>query len=152
MASVNVGLIANADRVSNTNPLPVKMLDANLNQLDFSGINQRYRLLSSAASVNAVSVSAVPARLSLLKGFNLAAYPIWLHVYNIATLPTVGTSIPYLTFRLPFMSEFEENVPEGIKFDTGIGIGFTTGQADNSSVAIAAGDIVDFLALYSITT
>jgi len=74
--------------------------------------------------------------------FNLAATVRYVKIYNKATAPTVGTDTPVMT--IPLVTGGGANVEYniGIPFSLGLGIGATTGVADNDTGAPAANDVV----------
>ena len=75
--------------------------------------------------------------------FNNAATVTYIKLYNKATAPTVGTNTPVLTIPIPpgSAANVEYNVGVG-DFSLGLGIGATTGVADNNTGAPAANDCV----------
>jgi len=97
------------------------------------------RLLSSAASTNGTNVKGSAGILLNVIGYNAVGTIAYLKLYNKATSPTVGTDTPTHTFVLPPYGVF--NIPVNYSFATGIGFGLTTAAADNSTAAVASGDI-----------
>jgi hypothetical protein len=115
-----------------------------------AGIPSVHRLLSSAASVNSTNVKGSAGAIGHIWGVNTNASPMYLKLYNKASAPTVGTDTPIATLYLPALTAFTFDIPVGLTaFTLGIGYGFTTASADNSTAAVAAGDIVNFHILYS---
>lgn len=104
------------------------------------------KLVSSAATTNATLLKSSPGDLFRAAGYSNRATTCYLHLYNKATAPTVGTDVPVITRVIPPTSAFDFEF-EDLYFATGIGYGFSTGVADNDAVAIAAGDITGFMAL-----
>lgn len=74
--------------------------------------------------------------------YNNAATTRYIKFYNKATAPTVGTDTPVLTIAIPAGSAANVEYNVGIAFDTGIGVGATTGVADNNTGAPDANDCV----------
>lgn len=74
--------------------------------------------------------------------FNNAASVVFVKFYNKATAPTVGTDTPFLTVPLPANGGANVNFTQGVAFGTGIGIGASTGVADNDSTAPAANQVI----------
>lgn len=72
---------------------------------------------------------------------NSSAQKVWVKLYNTAGAPTVGTTTPYLTLGIPTGDTVAVEFSKGIPFSSGIGIGATTGAADNSTGAPGTGDI-----------
>lgn len=113
-----------------------------------NGPSATSRLPSSAASVNATLVKASPGSVNTISGVNAAAAVTYLKLYNKATAPTVGTDTPFATLALSASSAFNLNL-SGLQFSTGIGFGLTTGAADNSTAAVASGDILGLTITYA---
>ena len=81
--------------------------------------------------------------------YNNAAAARYVKLYNKAVAPTVGTDVPLITLGVPASSAANLMIPnsgggqQGIGgFDSGIGIGATTGVADADTGAPSANDIV----------
>lgn len=106
------------------------------------------RIPSSAANTNPTVAKASAGSLYTVTGYNASAGVIYLKFYNKATAPTVGTDVPVLTLALPALSAFSFNL-NGFPFTTGIAYGMATGAADNSAVAVAAGDVLGLNVTYS---
>lgn len=103
--------------------------------------------LVSAASTNDTSVKPSPGKVYTLIALNKNAAVRYLKMYDTAATPTVGTDVPVLVVPLP------QNVTVvmpfgdvGVDFAAGIGLGLTTGIADNDTGAVASADIVVSLA------
>jgi len=66
-------------------------------------------------------------------------------LYNTAGAPTVGTDTPVMVIRVPGNTAGAGIVipfPHGVAFATGIGIGVTTGVADNDTTAPTANEVI----------
>ena len=74
--------------------------------------------------------------------FNNAAAVRYLKLYNKATAPTVGTDTPVITIPLPPQAAANVSFVQGIAFSLGLGVGATTGVADNNTGAPAANDVI----------
>ena len=77
--------------------------------------------------------------------YNNATTTRYVKLYNIASAPTVGTTTPVMTIAVPGSTNggaANVEFTNGIAFATGIGIGATTGVADNNTGAPAANDLV----------
>jgi hypothetical protein len=74
--------------------------------------------------------------------FNAAASVRYIKFYNKATAPTVGSDTPVMTYPLPAGAAANVAFPNGVAFSLGIGVGATTGLADNSTGAPATSDVV----------
>lgn len=102
---------------------------------------------NSAASTNATSVKASPARLMTVAASNVNAAARYLKLYDLAVPPTVGTSTPALTIPLPATSAVALNLGAlGVDFANGLAFAITTGAADTDAVAVAANEIKVILA------
>lgn len=66
----------------------------------------------------------------------------YIKFYNKATAPTVGTDTPFLTIPLQPKTAANLSASDHIYFSAGIGIGATTGVADNDSGAPSNNDVV----------
>jgi len=74
--------------------------------------------------------------------YNAAASVRYLKLYNSATAPTVGTDTPKLTIPIPPGTGANVEIAGGVEFTVGVGLGATTGVADNDTGAPAANDVV----------
>ena len=73
---------------------------------------------------------------------NLDGTTIYLKLYNKATAPTVGTDTPKMTIASPTLKMIDLEILGGIQFSLGIGIGATTGVADNDTTGPGANECV----------
>lgn len=73
---------------------------------------------------------------------NLDGTTIYLKIYNKATAPTVGTDTPVMTIPIPTLQTIEPVWAGGIDFSAGIGVGATTGVADNDTTGPGANETV----------
>lgn len=106
------------------------------------------KLPSAAANTNPTLVKNAKGKLYKMRGYNASASLRYLHVYNKASAPTVGTDTPVFTITLKASDIFDIDFggDGGLHFATGISIGFSTGVADNDSGNLTAGDITGFVA------
>lgn len=100
------------------------------------------RLLSSLATTNAALVRNAATDLFRLRGYNAAATPRFLKLYNKATAPVAGTDTPVATFYLPPTAPFELDFETPMYFATGFGYAITGAAADSDTTVLAAGDIL----------
>jgi len=102
--------------------------------------------LISAASTNGTNIKGSAGTIGYMTASNINASPRYLKIYDKATTPTVGTDTPIHTFLIPGNTAGAgTNIPvppQGILCSSGIGIGITTGAADNDTGAVAASDII----------
>lgn len=94
----------------------------------------------STADTNAAVVKASPGRLFGWHASNVNAAARYLKVYDSATAPTVGTTVPKLTIMLPAGGSASHDLGEGIVFSAGISIALTTGMADADTGAVSAAE------------
>jgi len=73
---------------------------------------------------------------------NKNAAILYLKLYNVSGAPTVGTTTPVMTIPIPPGAAANVSFPNGITFGTGLGVGATTGVADNDTGAPGANDLV----------
>lgn len=78
----------------------------------------------SAASDNATSVKGSAGQLGFVIVTNVNAAMRYLHFYNKASAPTLGTDVPVLTIPIP-----GNTAGAGAVFSTWVGVTFTTGIA-----------------------
>jgi len=98
--------------------------------------------LVSLASTNS---NLIRAGSTILKGFSIGntnAAVRYVKFYNKATAPTVGTDTPLLTFQLLANSIHTYNIPDGVIFSLGLGIGLTTGITDGDTGAVSANETI----------
>ena len=98
--------------------------------------------LVSASGNNATNTKASAG---LLYGFSISntnAAARYVHFYNKATAPVVGTDVPVATVQVPGNGVVIRAFPVGATYGTGIGFGTSTGAGDTDSGAIGAGDLV----------
>lgn len=103
---------------------------------------------SRTLSANNTTGIAVKASTGQLYGWaitNTNASPRFVKIYNNSA-PTVGTTTPQITLMIPGNSSGAGMVAaeftSGISFATAIGLGITTGVADNDTGAPAANEVV----------
>jgi len=101
--------------------------------------------MNSAATTNAVSEKASPGNVYNWTLFNTAAYTVFVHFYNKASAPTVGTDVPVFTIGIPAGGSSSHSGTIGYSFSTGIATSTTKGYADTDATATLAGDLVGVL-------
>lgn len=103
-----------------------------------------YKVIS-AASTNATVVKASAGRLYGYELGNTSAADVFIHFYNKATAPTVGTDVPIFTLFVPADGRIEKEFGAGYYFSAGISYSITTGSADTDAGAVGLGDLVGVL-------
>jgi hypothetical protein len=102
----------------------------------------------SAASTNATSLKASAGNIYSIVLVNSNAAIRYLHLYNKASAPTVGTDVPVATIGIPGNAAgagFTVDVPPGAAFTTGIAYALTTGAADTDTGAVALNEITGWI-------
>jgi hypothetical protein len=107
-----------------------------------SGSGPEVSRLVSAATTNATVVKAGPGKLFGWVASNTNAAARYLKIYDTATAPTVGTTVPKLTILLRAGGSESYNTRDGIVFATGISFALTSGVADNDTGAVSAAEHV----------
>lgn len=109
-----------------------------------SGGASPYRLASSAATTNATNVKASAGTVYGVSLANTNASLRYLHLYDKASSPTVGSDTPVISFPVPASGGgIVRTFPTGIKFTSGISFAMTTDAAATNS-AVSSGDLVAF--------
>ena len=107
------------------------------------------RVASSAASGNPAFAKASAGDLKNISGQNGAAIT-YVHFYNKATAPTLGTDTPVISFAIPANANFNIRLPDrGLYFGTGIAYAFTTDIATIPTTGAAAAAITAFAAVFA---
>lgn len=97
--------------------------------------------VNAIASTNATSLKASAGNIYGIHVFNVAAYDVFLKLYNKASAPTVGTDTPVWTIPVKAGGGFSANFPVGTPFGLGIAYAITKLQADTDTTAVVAGDL-----------
>lgn len=108
------------------------------------GISTTARLASAAASTNATVAKASAGSVYNIQGYNAAAYPVYLVLYNVATTPVPGTTTIRKKIPIPAGAAFALDWVAGLYFATGIAYAFTKLAADADTTALVAGDVLQF--------
>jgi len=107
--------------------------------------------LIAAASTNATLVRNGPAELGGWQYFNAAAYPVFLKLYDSATIPTAGVGTPKMTLGIAAGAAAQGNSLHGywgdsvegcIPFINGLGFTITKLAADADTTVLVAGDCI----------
>jgi hypothetical protein len=72
---------------------------------------------------------------------NASATTKYVRLFNLATAPTVGTSVPIMVVAVPATSSKEIEYVPAVRFGTGLAVAITGGAAATDSTAVAAGDV-----------
>lgn len=98
--------------------------------------------IASAATTNATSVKASAGRVFGYHFTNTTAAIKIVRFYNLATAPTVGTSVPVYNVVIPANGYVFANFPQGRGHSTGIAYAITNAIADLDATAVAANDVI----------
>lgn len=125
----------NAGDVATANPLPVAQYPVT------SGGGADYHKVS-AGSTNAASIKGTAGQVYGVQGFNVAAYPVYVKLYDKATAPNPAADTPVRTIALQAGVRADDDIVNGLVFALGIGIAIVKGIADNDNTAVVASDCV----------
>lgn len=88
----------------------------------------------TAATTNAAVIKSSAGRIRTFALVGGTTTVRFVHLYDKATLPTVGTDVPFVTITIPPNAESGLRLPQGgLIFSNGIGFSMTMGAADNNS-------------------
>ena len=90
---------------------------------------------AAGTSADATNVKASAGVLYGYVAVNTGAADAFLHFYNSASTPTVGTTTTLFSVLLPPDGGVSFNLTHGAKFDTGIGFGISTTIGGSTGVA-----------------
>jgi hypothetical protein len=105
-----------------------------------------YVVQASANSNNATNVKASAGTLYGVQAFSLAAYPVFIKLYNKASTPTPGTDTVVKSIMIPANAAPSNGAglvlawPQGIAFGTGLSFSIVKGQGNSDNTSVAAGD------------
>lgn len=105
------------------------------------GVASISRLLA-AATTNATLVKPSAGQVRGYYFFNNAVYPVYIKLYNSATIPTAGAGTPVATLGVPAGAAGNVEFVGGILFSAGIGFTITKLPADNDTTVLVANDII----------
>lgn len=131
------GITVASHAVTNAGTFAVQatqILTAAANGLTSSRVN-------AAASTNATSLKTSAGQVGEIDVFNVAAYTVFLKLYNKASAPTVGTDTPIWTIPIAAGGGYSKSFPRGKSFSTGIAYAITKLQADSDTTVVVAGDL-----------
>jgi hypothetical protein len=98
--------------------------------------------INSAATTNATSIKASAGTVFSVTASNTGAAAAFVKLYNLATAPTVGTSVPVLTISVPASGTVTVNYGTfGKRYTTGIALAITNLAADTDTTAVAAAQV-----------
>lgn len=100
----------------------------------------------AAATTNATLVKPAPGNVTGWQIHNLAAYAVYVKLYNSATIPTAGAGTPLVTIGVPAASQHALNLGDdengSLLFNAGIGFTITKLPADADTTVLVAADCI----------
>jgi hypothetical protein len=93
------------------------------------------------ASNNLTSLKASAGQVYSIDVFNVAAYNVFLKLYNKASAPVVASDTPVFTIPIQAGGGYSKSFPAGSPFSTGIAYAVTKLQADTDATNVVAGDL-----------
>lgn len=101
--------------------------------------------LNTAATTNLTKIKDGPANLKGLIATNTAGYAIFVKFYwfipsATASQPTVGTTVPDITFQIATVASITPSFPDGMTKAGQLYMAVTKLVADNDTTAVVAGD------------
>lgn len=97
--------------------------------------------INATASNNLTSVKASTGQLYSIDVFNVAAYNVFLKLYNKASAPVVASDTPIMTIPIQAGGGYSKTWPMGKSFSTGIAYAIVKLQADTDATNVVAGDL-----------
>jgi hypothetical protein len=97
--------------------------------------------VNAANSTNATNLKGSAGALINIDVFNVAAYSVFLKIYNKASAPTVGSDTPVWTIPIAAGTGFARSFPVGKWLGTGVSYAITKLQGDSDTTVVAAGDL-----------
>ena len=97
--------------------------------------------INSAATTNGANIKSSGANFYGLSAMNTSASTKYIRLFNLATAPTVGTSVPIMVVAIPATSSKEMQFVPALRFGTGLAVAITGGASATDSTAVAAGDV-----------
>jgi hypothetical protein len=96
----------------------------------------------AAASNNATNVKASAGQVYSIVCMNVAAYAVWVKLYNKASAPTPGSDTSVWVMGVPAGGGFVFQPPVPLTFGTGISFAIVKNPAESDNTSIAANDCV----------
>lgn len=102
-----------------------------------------HHTLVCAASTNATLVKSTASMIGSISVSNSDVNTFYLKLFNIATAPVVGTTVPAYVYMIPKNTTYNIPIPSyGMRFDAGLSYSTTVNAATADTTAIAAGQAV----------
>jgi hypothetical protein len=101
----------------------------------------------AAATTNLRTVKNAPGRILGWRFVNTSAAVKFVKIYDKASNPVLASDVPVITIPLPANGATDFNLGGlGVTFANGIAMACTGAVADNDATAVAANDVVGFIA------
>jgi len=97
--------------------------------------------VNSLATTNAANIKASGANLYGLSVMNTSNATRYIRLYNLATAPVVGTSVPIIVVAVPATSSKEVQYTPALRFATGLAVSITSGAPVLNTGVVVAGDV-----------
>lgn len=137
---VTYGSDGSATDVDDTHPLPMVIRPSTTASAETA------TRIVAAASTNTGFLKASAGSIYSIDLFNVAAYNVFLKLYNKASAPTLASDVPVLTIPIPAGAGFSRDFSRGRAFSTGIAYAITKLQGDTDATALVAGDVTGSIA------
>ena len=121
--------------VARANPLPVAQYP-----VTSGGLSAYHKV--ALGSTNAASIKGAAGQVYGVHGFNVAAYPVYVKLYDKATAPNPAADTPLRTVALQAGVRCDDAIAAGLAFALGIAIAIVKGLADTDNTAVLAADCV----------
>ena len=96
----------------------------------------------SASGTNSTLIKGSSGLVFSYQFTNTAATARFVHFYNKASAPTVGTDVPIITVAIPAGGCVAGADLNGLLFSNGIAYSITAGASDTDSSSVSANDVV----------
>ena len=106
-----------------------------------NGTGTPYGPYTSLATTNATVAYAFPSILYSATFNNDGTSPRYIKLYDSATAPTVGTTIPVMTFEVLAHDSKNFVFNNGLRFLSGIAFAITVNEVSSDTTAIGAGEV-----------
>ena len=93
-----------------------------------------HRKIAAGTSADATNIKGSAGVVYGVVAVNTGGSACYLHLYNSASAPTVGTTTPVVTFPLPASGGVAFPLTHGMAFATGIGLGIATTVGGSTGV------------------
>lgn len=96
----------------------------------------------AAAGNNAVSIKASAGQVYGIHGFNNAAYPVYIKLYDKASAPAPTTDTVLRTIAVQAGVRVDDLIKGGLPFTLGIAVAVVKGIGDTDNTSVVLNDVV----------